>query len=181
MCNHLTWPGATYDQSGEDLCAPTTAYLECLALVEKPDELEENHLLTTPESVQVIKAGATAMSKGWATGIAGTGLAASYVGFLRIEWGGAGDLVKSTFIISVAVLLAAVVVSIAKIVCTDVTTRGAATAQRVTARTSAANTFLELTAAQQSERRVAPAAQSSNGHGNPPSFSVCHHVTQAGN
>jgi hypothetical protein len=149
--DRVRWPGDTYDAEGSDLGDPLVSLLEQISLIEDPSK--EVTAFKTPDSVQVIRAGATAMSKGWATFIAAGGVGATIVAALQVEWNTAGDTVRVAFMIGMAILLAAISLSIAIIVRADVTSRGRASAARIEARSRFAAEFVGLTSQQQLERR----------------------------
>jgi hypothetical protein len=130
----VKWPGNAYDPEGDDLSVPVQQFLRDLSLLAEPDE--KAGIVKTPESVQVMSAGATALSKGWSTliGVFGGGgaIAAALAGF------GASPtdtpLQRAVFVASAAVLLAAAVTAVAMIVKADVTARARASSAEYTAR-----------------------------------------------
>jgi hypothetical protein len=60
----VKWPGNAYDPAADDLSAPMQQLMKDLHLLEEPGTVHP--LRGTPQSLQVITAGGTALSKGWA-------------------------------------------------------------------------------------------------------------------
>jgi hypothetical protein len=140
----VRWPGSAYDGAGDDLSAPVRQLLHDLRLLEKPGDEGRTNLLKTPQSLQVMTAGTTALSKAWAglLGFFGGG------GALLTALDGLGasgkdtPLQRAVFVASAAVMLAAVAVSIALIVRGDVAARAAASAAEYRARAEVATALL---------------------------------------
>jgi hypothetical protein len=140
--NPVKWPGNAYDPKAEDLSAPMQQLLKDLNLLE--GEGTVSPVRGTPQSLQVITAGGTALSKGWAAfvGLFGGGgaLWAALQGFGADPQDEA--LQRAVFVASAAVLLAAAVIAIAIIVRADVVGRAEASAAEYAARASVANALL---------------------------------------
>jgi hypothetical protein len=96
----------------------------------------------TPQSVALLEAGGTALSKWWATGI---GAAAAASGpAVAAFWGGETPATHRMLIIALAVGFAAAVLAIGYIVGSDVRARSAAAVATINARAEVATTFARL-------------------------------------
>jgi hypothetical protein len=92
----------------------------------------------TPQSVALLDAGGTALSKWWATGIGAAGPA------VAAFWGGETPATHRMLIIALAVGFAAAVLAIGYIVGSDVRARSAAAVATINARAEVATTFARL-------------------------------------
>lgn len=157
----VNFPGNTYAPHDDDLAAPTADLLRALGLLEAPNASAS--ALRTPESVQVIRAGATTISK-VATGLLATGgVAATWLSFVQVEWQSATDSVKVAGLVGLAVVVAAIAIGIAMIVRADVLGRSQATVSRVQTQGTVATQFLALTSQQQLARRESSERAAANG------------------
>ena len=132
----VQWPAG-----GDDLLPPTRSLLEDLNVLEKKDE--KVNPVRTPESLQVITAGSTALSKTIATLVAalggGTVIWAAVKGF----WIAQGENQRIAYIGATALIVSAVVIALAIIVRSDVQGRAIASAAEYEARAKIANAFLQ--------------------------------------
>ncbi len=152
----VQWPGSAYSEAGDDLSPPVRQLLYDLRLLELPTEEGKGGVLTTPQSLQVLTSGATALGKGWATlvGLVSGG-GAVLTGLEGLSGVGAGDaLQRAVFVASSAVMLAAAAVSVAMIIKADMTARASASAAEYQAR--AAVTTAMLSSLQFGPPRPAP-------------------------
>ena len=130
--------GDAIDSTGQDISVPTQELLRDLSLLPRANDLKEAGewkaaLLGPPDSVSVIEAGATAASKWWATAI-GVGGAAVSARIVTI-WGSlGGDWVKSSALLSVAVVVGATAIGISYLLASDVRGRAAAMVATIEAR-----------------------------------------------
>lgn len=136
----VRWPGDAYEPAGQDLSEPLEHLLLNLNLLEDSSEVASGKVLgrafQTPPSVQVITAGAAALSKGWAAAVGlvgGAGAIASALAGLGAS-PAAPPVQRAVFVASAAVVLAATAVAIAMIVRADVAARAEATAAEYQAR-----------------------------------------------
>lgn len=136
-------PAKAVAAGGTDLSEPTAALLRKLGMLplenEKPADFA-TAFTGTPDSVAVIEAGATALSKGWAAGMGATVVAGwgSVVKWYPSQ--GAG--IQETVIWAAAIGTAALAIGIAYIVGSDVRGRAAATVATLEARSSMAQTMI---------------------------------------
>lgn len=149
----IKFPGNTYAPHATDLAAPTAELLRALGLLEAANATAT--LGGTPESVQVIRAGATTLSKVTTGLLAAGGVAATWLSYVQLEWQAAGETVRVAGLIGLALIIAAVAFGIAMIVRADVLGRSQATAARIEAQGVLASRFLALTSTQQLERSSA--------------------------
>lgn len=146
----VQWPGLAVSHDEQDLLNPVAALLKGLAVLdEKPNETDATSTKAfepTPYSMQVISAGALALSStfsrfvAWLGGLGG--IAAGAAGFFA-------DLdaaPQAAALAGAAVLLSAAFISIALIVRADVTARSVAQAAEYAARGTIAAEFLTTTA-----------------------------------
>jgi hypothetical protein len=136
-------PAKAVDVDGADLGKPTVEYLRALGLLPLKGETADGWravLGGTPDSVSVIEAGATSLSKWWAAGL-GTALAAGW-GSARVWFPSQESGIQETVIWAAAVASAAVAVGIAYIVGSDVRGRSAASVAMLNARSAVAGAML---------------------------------------
>lgn len=137
----VKWPGKAYDQEADDLGVPLQQLLVDLHVLE--EDGEEPTVLATPASVQVITAGAFALSKGWSAAVAALGgggaiLTASQ-GF---GYGSKTPLLAATFTGAAGLIAASTVIAIAIIVRADLLARATASAAQYQARASISSALL---------------------------------------
>lgn len=140
-------PGNAIDPQGADVAAPAVAVLRQLYLLPTEQELSEAGKVASlfggpPQSVAVIEAGATALSKWWAAGL-GTSLLAGWGTFAGF-WDGQGGASQRAIILAAAIASAAVILAIGYIVASDVKGRAAAAVATIEARSSVAETVMRL-------------------------------------
>jgi hypothetical protein len=137
----VKWPGSAYDKEADDLSLPSQQLLKDLKLLEGEGAPT---LWRTPPSLQVITAGSTALSKGWASLVGIFGGAGAI--WTALQGFGADPqdepLQRAVFVASAAVILAAAVIAIAVIVRGDVTARAEASAAEYQARAHVATALL---------------------------------------
>ena len=136
----VRWPGNAYDPSGQDLSEPLEDLLFNLNLLEDSTEVTNDkpfaRAFMTPPSLQVITAGAAALSKGWTAAVGTVGGVGAIVSAAK-GLGASSDstpVQRAIFVASAAIVLAATVIAIALIVRADVMARAEATAAEYQAR-----------------------------------------------
>lgn len=136
---------------GDDLLPPIQEILRGLSILPTADDLKENSakaaLRGTPDSVSIIEAGGTALSKGYAVVIAALGGSAAVASGITGFWSGEGTGVRIALTAGTAALLAAAVLAIAIIVAADVGGRAAGAVAQYDARRQVAVSLLELSVA----------------------------------
>jgi hypothetical protein len=136
---------------GDDLLAPAQQLLRGLSVLPTPEDVAKNSAKAafkgTPDSISIIEAGGTALSKGYAGLIAllggGTAVAAIVTGF----WSGEGTGVRIALVSGAALFLATAAIAIAVIVAADVRGRAAGSVAQYDARRQVAVSLLELSLA----------------------------------
>lgn len=138
-------PGTPINATGTDIAAPTQTLLRALSLLPQESDLAAASgaraiIFGPPDSVAVIEAGATALSKAWALalGAGAAGLWASVVTF----WNDLSPENRGRLLISASVASAALILSIGYIVASDVRGRAAASVATIQARAAVADAFL---------------------------------------
>jgi hypothetical protein len=128
------WPGKAFDASGEDLATGLRALLQDSRLLETAeDEAKGVGLFSgTPQSMQIVTAGSTALTKVWTTVTAALGGGGAIFAAVSTFWkdfgtGTEAAIQRSALMVSAALLASAVVVAISAMVRADV--QGRATAQ----------------------------------------------------
>ncbi len=148
----VQWPAKALSSEGDDLAPALRSLLEDLRLLEtKTDEKEGVGPLKTPQSLQVLTAGATTLTKlytGLATLVGGGGalVAGIYAFWKSLDPPVAGQpdqsFKQAALMIAVAVLGSAVVIAVSLMVRGDVCARAEAHAAAYAARASVAASFL---------------------------------------
>jgi hypothetical protein len=136
---------------GDDLLSPAQGLLRGLSILPEENALRDAKASAAfkgaPDSVSIIEAGGTALSKGYAGLIAllggGTAVATAVSGF----WEGEANGVRVTLVGGSAVFLAAAVIAIAIIVASDVGGRANGSVAQYQARSAVAVSVLELSLA----------------------------------
>lgn len=140
--------GAT---GGNDLLQPMQDLMRGLSVLPTHEDLDKNSagaaIRGTPESVSIIEAGGTALSKGFAAAIAALGGSAAVATGITGFWGGEGTGVRIALTAGTAVVVAAAVIAIAVIVAADVGSRAAGAVAQYDARRQIAVSMLELSLA----------------------------------
>ncbi|MEO7447236.1 MAG: hypothetical protein ABI336_03085 [Humibacillus sp.] len=143
------WPGKAVDAGGDDLTTGLRRLLEDSRLLETVlDEAAGVGLLSgTPQSLQVMTAGSTALTKGWTVVTAGLGGGSAIFAAIATFWKDFGTgieeaLQRSVLMLSAALLAAAVVWAVAAMVRADVQGRATAQAALYAARGVYAGAFL---------------------------------------
>ena len=136
---------------GDDLLEPLQQLMRGLSVLPEGDDLRRSSagaaFRGTPDSVSIIEAGGTALSKGYAIVIAALGGSAAVATAVTGFWSGEGTGVRVALIAGTAVLLAAAVIAIAVIVAADVGGRAAGSVAQYDARRQLGVSLLELSLA----------------------------------
>ncbi len=143
------WPGKAYDSAGDDLTAGLRVLLQDMRLLEtKSDEQQGVGLLSgTPQSLQVITAGATDLTKTWTALTAALGGGGAMFAAISTFWnqfggGVEGAIQRSALMASAGILASSVVFAVAVMIRADVTGRSHAQAAIYAARGQVAASFL---------------------------------------
>jgi len=144
----VRFPQGAHD-TGDDLSAPVVQLLQDLHILASDDDSKkagtaQSALTGPPQSVAIIEAGATAVTKGWSVAIALLGGAPALLVVFRGLWGGEHDAVRIAFVAGGALVLAAIAVSIGIISSGDVQARAVGSVAEYQARAEIASTFLQL-------------------------------------
>lgn len=162
MCEpaKVQWPGGAYDSEADDLSAPITRLLRDLRLLETAADERERALLTTPQSLQVITAGATALTKVWAGLVGALGGGGAIFAAVKGLGAGSGDtpLQRAVFVASAALLVAVAALSVAIIIRGDVAARATASAAEYRARADVAVSLIAGVQHARPQPPVPPAA-----------------------
>jgi hypothetical protein len=147
----VQFPGQVQDAKASDLSDPVVRLLQGLSLLGNKDELTSASNLGAvfsgpPQSVAILEAGATAVTKWWSaalgTGITATGVVAAVKGSLfantPLDWG------RIVLVGEAAFVIAAMSLTIAIIVGSDIRGRATGAAAQVRARADVATAFLAL-------------------------------------
>lgn len=145
----VQWPAKALASDADDLSPALRSLLEDLRLLEtRADETEGVKPTHTPQSLQVLTAGSTTITKLYAalaTLVGGGGaIAAGLVGFWNNFGGSSADQAfqKASFMVASAVLGSAVVIAVSIMVRGDVAGRAQAHAASYAARATVATAFL---------------------------------------
>ncbi|MEJ2866392.1 hypothetical protein WCD74_01360 [Actinomycetospora sp. OC33-EN08] len=137
-------PGSAHDAKGSDLAEPAAALAIRLRLL--GDEPPPGDKESTPDSVQVIQAGALFFSKSWANWVAGgttlTALVTAAGGAFVSATTDLSAAGQAAFIAGALFVLSAGAVAVAMIVASDVRSRAAATVAQYNARAEIARAFV---------------------------------------
>ncbi len=148
--------------TGDDVLQPVSDLLQSLDLKGSDDETKDagkpSAIMGGPaQSVALIEAGATAVSKWWATGLGATVIAAWSTIFGW--WGKQGDPIKEVALWAAAIITAAAVLGIAYLLGSDVRGRSAASIATIQARSRVANSFVQASQAAFKPSPPAPSAE----------------------
>lgn len=146
----VQWPAAAVDSGGDDLLPPTRSFLEKLNVLEK--EGERVTPIQTPQSLQVVTAGSTALSKTISTLVAALGGGTVVWAAVKGFWIAQPENQRIAYIWATALIVSAVAIALAIIVHADVRGRSVASAAEYEARANIAKAFLQ-TSAQIAEAR----------------------------
>ena len=160
-------PGNAIDPQGADVAATAAGVLRELYLLPTADELKKAGSLPSvvggpSQSVAVIEANATALTKWWAAGL-GTAIVTgwgSVVTFWNDIAGKNPDaaqraMSQRVFILAIAIATAAAILAIGYILGSDVRGRAAAAASTITARSGVAQTVMHVARGREVEDNVA--------------------------
>lgn len=156
------WPGKAFDASGEDLATGLRALLQDSRLLETTDDEAKGVGLFsgTPQSMQIVTAGSTALTKWWTAATAALGGGGAIFAAVSTFWkdfgtGTEAAIQRSALMVAAALLASAVVLAISAMVRADVEGRANAQAAAYAARGVYAAAFMSTLKA------VLPATQSS--------------------
>jgi hypothetical protein len=161
----VKWPAAN-----ADLLGPTKDLLEGLSVLESAGDISEASASTppkdqpfnpfstseTPYSLQVITAGSLAFSQQAAKIVTALGGSAAILAAIKAIWFTSGSADRAAIIAGAAAVLAAVFISLAIIVRSDVQARATAQAAEYEARARIASVFLQT--AERAQPGTTPAA-----------------------
>ncbi|MCA0144282.1 hypothetical protein [Blastococcus sp. LR1] len=140
----VQFPGSAYAPDQLDLGEPIQELLRDVHVLEGPRTgpdgkplPEQSAILGTPPSMQLITAGATALSKGWAVVLGLGGSAAGVLTAVRST-----SQTDPVLVISTALLAAAGLIAAALVVRGDVSARAQAAAAEYAARAAIVNSFI---------------------------------------
>ena len=135
-------PAKIVKADGDDLAAPLQQLLRDLGLLETEDDIKKGvSLRGTPDSLQLIRAGATSVAKWW-TGIAGLAGFGTAVAALLSAWNAQSSTSKVVLIGGASAILAATVISIAWIIQSDLRSRAQTSVELYRSRARLSTTFL---------------------------------------
>jgi hypothetical protein len=137
-------PAKAVAVEGDDVLAPATALLRGLNLLGKPEETADAGkpgaaFTGPPQSVALIEAGATAVSKWWATGLGASAIAAWST--VASWWGGQAAATQRVALWTAAIITAAAILGIAYLLGSDVRGRAAAAVATIEARCKLGDTL----------------------------------------
>jgi hypothetical protein len=145
----VQFPGQTTDETGADLLGPIQTLLEGLDVLPTANDLKQANAGATfkgpPQSVAVIEAGATALSKWWATAAAALGGTAAITTAATKFWSGQHGGARIALIAGMAGVIGFALLAIAIMVASDVYGRAIATVATYQARAQISCQFLALT------------------------------------
>jgi hypothetical protein len=158
----VQFPGQAFNVGDTDILSPLKALEQGLYILPADDTALANAGVAAtftgpPDSVAIIEAGATALSKWWSVVIAGLGGAAVITSAVTKFWNGQTGGVRIVLIGGLAGLLIAALIAISVIVAADVRGRAQGQVALYMARANIAAQFLQ----QSASHPPAPAAQGS--------------------
>lgn len=147
MTNEVQLPAAAVNATGDDIGKPTENLLLKLGILSTPEDRTEAGKFSAvfggpPQSVAVIEAGATALSKWWAMGL-GAAILAVWPG-IELFWKTEDDANLRVLIVGLAIAIASTVLAIGYIVGSDVRGRASASTATIEARARIAETIARL-------------------------------------
>lgn len=144
------WPGKAFNADTDNITDGLRALLQDTRLLEtEADESKEVKLWQgTPQSLQVLTSGATALTKVWASLIAALGGGGAIIAAISTFWDRFGSgmeaaVQRSALMVAAGILGSAVVLAIALMVRADVTGRADAQAATYAARAEIAASFMQ--------------------------------------
>lgn len=145
----VKWPTGAVDD-GADLSGPLANLLRNVGFMapsgEEGDVVSWNK--GTPPSLQLIKSGALAASKGWSATIAalggGTAIITAWTAW-KANWDDVGAALQITYVAAITVLIATTALAIALVVRADVSGRAQAAAAEYQARAEVVAAFMKVT------------------------------------
>jgi hypothetical protein len=161
----VQFPGHAFNttDAGNDILSPLETLEQNLYILPTDDDVKKAGVTATfqgpPQSVSIIEAGATALSKWWSVVIAGLGGAAVITSAVTKFWSGQTGGVRIVLIGGLAGVLIAALIAISIMVAADVRGRAQGQVALYMARANIAGQFLQQSAG----HPIAPAPQ-----GNPP-------------
>ncbi|WP_405955601.1 hypothetical protein [Streptomyces phaeochromogenes] len=148
----VQWPNEAVE--GSNLADPMVKLNQQLQL--SPSETEEAGWFKTPQSLQVLKAGATTFAKMWASLVAAGGLATIVTAWDSFDASNDSEAVKVAALASGSFVVGAAVIAIAIIVKADLHGRFTSTAAQLSARSQIAAEFLRSAAILQKSAATKP-------------------------
>jgi hypothetical protein len=145
----VQFPGKPEDAEGTDLSHPITQLLQDTSLLGNPTDLQSAGGLGAvftgpPQSVAIIEAGATALTKWWAAALGGGATVTTIAVAVKGVWSSEPDAVRIAILGSAAFILVALILTIGLMVGNDVRGRAASAAVQVRSRADVVNAFLTL-------------------------------------
>lgn len=163
----VQFPEKALNTSGTDILSPLKDLQQGLGILPDDTDLAKSGAAATftgpPDSVAIIEAGATALSKWWSVVIAGLGGAAVITSAVTRFWSGQTTGIRIGLIGGMAGLVVAAVIAISVIVAADVKGRALGMVALYTARASIATQFLQQSLS--ASRSTPVAAQGNPGTG----------------
>lgn len=143
----VRFPEQALDATGTDIEPPLKELQQGLGILPDDKDMAKSGAAATftgpPDSVAIIEAGATALSKWWSVVIAALGGTAVITAAATKFWSGQAPEVRVGLIGGMAGLLIAALIAISVIVSSDVKARGQGTVAMYTARATIAAQFLQ--------------------------------------
>lgn len=132
-------PGAATDANGQDLVAPTTAFLSAVGLMPDPDKPEKTEGSRSAEdnALEVTK-----KAKSFTELATGAGGGVSFIGAVIAATQGKSDLVVAALAIATAIIVAAGIYGVARVTDGDVRGRSAVATAAMEARAEVARSLL---------------------------------------
>jgi hypothetical protein len=147
---------------GSDIQQPLTALLEGIGLLASSEDMKDAGRFAAvftgpPQSVAVIEAGATALSKWWAAGL-GASVVATW-GAVVAWWGDQPISTRNVVLWAAALASSAAILAIGYIIASDVRGRAAASVATINGRANLADSMIRA-----AQLAYAPKPPSPNGH-----------------
>ena len=143
----VQFPEQARDATGKDVLSPLKELQQGLGVLPGDTDMAKSGAAATftgpPDSVAIIEAGATALSKWWTVAIAGLGGTTVIISAVTKFWSGQDAGVRVGLVAGMAALLTAGVIAISIIVAADVKGRSNGMAALYAARASIATQFLQ--------------------------------------
>jgi hypothetical protein len=142
-------PGAAVNPQGDDIGEPAAALLHELALLGTETEYDNASKLfsgSPPQSIAIIEAGVTRLTKVWAVlAAAGVSITAVWAA-IGSFWAEENDSVRVATLAAAGVVLAVLVVALAWLITSDVKSRAGGAIAQIQARAAVTTSYLNLLA-----------------------------------